>query len=173
MPSNKLSRKEKYYHFKPWYTKGIKISIRTENNLRRLSIRRKDEEIAKQYRKYRNLLTRIKTLAYNLYQSSKLEENKNDKRKIWRTLNDIMRRKQTRGSQIEINSLRDENNLEKTNPVEIANALNKHFNTVGGKMASEVNKNNKKVKDPKEYIKNSPLQSIYLYPIYLYNYQRV
>ena len=65
-PLKKLSRKEKYYHFKPWYTKGIKISISTENNLRRLSVRLKDEEIAKQYRKYRNLLTRIKTLANNV-----------------------------------------------------------------------------------------------------------
>ena len=93
MPRKKLSRKEKKYHFKPWYTKGIKISIRTENILKRRSTKEKNEEAEKRYKKYRNLLTRIKTLAFNLYHTKKIDENKNDKRKVWNTLDEIMRRK--------------------------------------------------------------------------------
>ena len=50
LPLKKLSRKEKKYHFKPWYSKGIKISIRTENILKRLSVREKCEEAAKRYK---------------------------------------------------------------------------------------------------------------------------
>ena len=164
MPLKKMSRKEKKYHFKPWYTKGIKISIRTENILKRLSLRQKEEESTNKYKKYRNTLTRVKTLAYNIYHTNKIEENKEDKRKVWKTLNDIMRRKQSKGSRIEINSLIDHNKKEHTNPLDIANTLNKHFNSVGGKMASTLNPQNKRVKNPIDYIQNSPIQSIYLYP---------
>ena len=164
MPLKKLTRKEKRYHFKPWYTKGIKISIRTENNLKRLSLREASEEATKRYKKYRNTLTRVKTLAYNLYHTYKIDENFHDKRQVWLTLNDIMRRKCSRGKQIEINSLLDENKKEHIKPLEIANTLNDHFNSIGGKMAKKVNPKNKRVKDPLDYINKSPFQSIYLFP---------
>ena len=53
MPLRKLSRKQKALHFKPWYTKGINISIRTENNLKKESLRLKGEDSVKRYKKYR------------------------------------------------------------------------------------------------------------------------
>ena len=144
LPLKKLSRKEKKYHFKPWYSKGIKISIRTENILKRLSVREKCEEAAKRYKTYRNTLTRVKELAYNLYHSNRIDENKEDKKKIWKTLNEIMRRKKSKGKHIEINSIIDENNREHTRPQKIADTLNHHFNSVGGKMAEKVNPRIKK-----------------------------
>ena len=164
MPLKKLSRREKQYHLKPWYTKGIKISIRTENILYRISLRERNEEATNRYKKYRNLLTRVKTLAFNKYHAEKIDENKNDKRKVWNTINDIIRRKKSKGKGIQINSLLDQNNIEHTNPVKMANLLNNHFNSVGGKMANKVNPKKKVVKNPLEYISNSPVQSIYLYP---------
>ena len=112
MPLKKLSRKETRYHFKPWYTKGIKISIRNENSLKRLSSREKDEEVTKRYKQYRNTLTRVKSLAYNIYHTNKIDENIKDKRKVWKSLNDIMRRKLSKGSRIEINNLVDYNKKE-------------------------------------------------------------
>ena len=164
MPRRKLSRKEKRFHFKPWYTKGIKISIRTENILKKVSLRKKNEECVKRYKKYRNILTRVKSLAFDIFHSNKLDENQDDKRKMWKTLNDIMRRKQTKGNRVVINSLLDQNNKEHTKPTDIANILNRHFNSVGGKMANKINPKNRKVKDPLHYIRNSPAQSIFLQP---------
>ena len=103
-------------------------------------------------------------MAFNLYHTKKIDENKNDNRKGWNTLDEIMCTKKSRGNKIEISSLTNENEQESTNPIDMANTLNKHFNAVGGKMASKVNPMNRKVKDPLVYINNSPLQSIYLYP---------
>ena len=164
MPIRKMSRKQKKAHFKPWYTKGIRISIRTEKILRKKHMRKKDELLTTHYKKYRNTLTRIKNLSFDIFHSNIIEENKDDKRKVWTTLNEIMRRKRTKGSMTIINSLIDENKKEHTQPIDIANALNNHFNTVGDKMASKINPKKRKVKNPLDNIKNSPASSIFLNP---------
>ena len=86
MPLRKLSRKQKALHFKPWYTKGINISIRTEKSLKKESLRLKSEDSVKRYKKYRNTLTRVKTLAYDLYHSKKSTITKTIKRKFGKRL---------------------------------------------------------------------------------------
>ena len=96
----------------------------------------------------RNILTRVKSLAFNIFHCNKLDENQDDTRKVLKTLNDIMHRKRTKGIRFVINSLLDQNNKEHTEPTDIANILNRHFNSVDGKMANKINPKNRKVKDP-------------------------
>ena len=52
--------------------------------------------------------------------------------------------------------------MEITDHVEIANNLNEHFNTIGTKMAGEID--DSPTADPTMHINRSPLCSIYLQP---------
>ena len=73
MPYRKLSRKEKKFHQKPWYTQGIKISVTTRDRLHRKSLRTMKEIDSVKYKKYRNLLTRIIAQSKDSYDADIIE----------------------------------------------------------------------------------------------------
>ena len=156
MPIKKLSRKEKSFHQKPWLTKGIQISIKTRNNLKRWSLELKTEETERAYKKYKNLLNRVKKQSFNNYFGQNITKNKNDKRKVWRSLNEIANKKKSANS--EIHSLVDNNNHHLTNPTKIANCLNDHFGTIGKKMASKFKERQNKC--PTSYLNDPPMNSL-------------
>ena len=66
-PIKTLSKKEKKFRSKPWLTRGIITSIRTKNNMFKLAIRNKSKSFSDSFKKYRNLLTRLKDLSKKLY----------------------------------------------------------------------------------------------------------
>ena len=73
MPLRKLSRKEKKLHQKPWYTRGIIISVSTRDRLHRKSLRTMKETDNVKYKKYRNLLTRIIAQSKDIYDADIIE----------------------------------------------------------------------------------------------------
>ena len=162
MPLRKLSRKEKKFHFKPWISKGIKISIKNRDYMYRKSLRTKLTQDVEKYRKYRSILTKVKRLAKNLFFKNKIERFIDDKRKVWQTLNVIMHRKARKKTKI--SSLKDQNTgNELTNSQEIANSLNNYFNSVGQKMADKFEY--VRANDPMSYITTAPESSVYLKPV--------
>ena len=74
MPLKKLSRKQKKYHFQLWLTKGIKVNIDNRDRLHRKWLRTGREDDVKLYKKYRNLLTRIKTIAMDNFHAEDIEK---------------------------------------------------------------------------------------------------
>ena len=83
MPMRKLSRKERKYHQKPWYTKGIKISVNTRDKLHRKSLRTRAINDNRKYKKYRNLLSRIIKISKDFYDAELIEKHEQDKRRVW------------------------------------------------------------------------------------------
>ena len=158
MPLRKLSRKEKKYHQKPWYSKGIKISVNTRDRLHRKSLRTRREDDVRKYKKYRNLLSRIIALARDNYDAEIIEKYEQDKRKVWQQINKMTNRKTRKKTRVEY--LIDSKGQEIYDQTEISNQLNEHFNTIGKKMASKFD--NMTTNDPTMHINRTPLCSIYL-----------
>ena len=157
MPLRKLSRKERKFHQKPWYTKGIKISVNTRDKLHRKSLRTKRITDDKKYKKYRNLLSRIIKISKDLYDAELIEKYEDDKRRVWQQINKMTNRKSRK--KISVDLLIDSKGNELRDKKEIANNLNDHFNTIGSKMASKFE--NSARKDPLRHITRSPLCTMY------------
>ena len=157
MPLRKLSRKERKFHQKPWYTKGIKISVITRDKLHRKSLRTKRITDVKKYKKYRNLLSRIIKISKDFYDAEIIEKYEDDKRRVWQQINKMTNRKSHK--KISVDLLIDAKGNELRDKKEIANNLNDHFNTIGSKMASKFE--NSARKDPLRHITRSPLCTMY------------
>ena len=157
MPLKKLSRKERKFHQKPWYTKGIKISVNTRDRLHRKALRTNRVEDDKKYKKYRNLLSRIIKISRDKYDAELIEKYEQDKRRVWQQINRMTNRKSRKRTTV--NLLINSNGKEIRDQTEISDILNNHFNTIGSKMASKFDKPT--TKDPLRHITRSPLCSIY------------
>ena len=135
MPLKKLSQNKKKMLMKPWITSGIRKSIVVRDKLRKKSIKKKSDEIHELYKYYRNKITHMKRLSFNNYYKEKLQKISGNKRKEWEIVNQITAYKKKKKSEIHV--LKGENDVLLKNESDIANGLNKHFNSVGQKMASK------------------------------------
>ena len=82
---------------KPWLTKGLKVSIRNENRLRARFRKRYSETSEKHFKKYRNILTKLKNKAFNLFYAEKAAASKSNISKTWKIINEIIKRKKNQG----------------------------------------------------------------------------
>ena len=95
---------------------------------------RRNPELWPLYKKLRNEVTEAIRIAMQDHYSSLIEQNKNDPKKMWRTINKVLDRD---SSKVPVTSLNCEGKL-LTNDREIANAFNEHFISVGPKLAEEI-----------------------------------
>ena len=135
MPLKKLSRKEKSLHYKPWLTSGIQKSMKTRDYLQKQSFKLKTEEAEKQYKKYKNFVTRLQNLSYNSFFSNKITKNFKNKKRLWETVGEISKYKKRKN--IDIKRLTN-NGTDITGTEEIVNCLNSHFNSIGHTMADKI-----------------------------------
>ena len=87
---------------KPWFTKGIKISITKKKNLRYKMKEKYSVESERYYKKYRNILANLKTVAFNLYYTEKAAAAQNNISKSWAIVNEIVKRKKSRETNIPV-----------------------------------------------------------------------
>ena len=88
-PLIKEFRKQFKYSLKPWITKGILISIKTQNKLYRKYLKNKSEIKFKIYKMYKNKLTYLKKLSKSNYYQCRLKESGNMS-DTWKTINNIL-----------------------------------------------------------------------------------
>ena len=74
-------------------TKGLKISITNKNRLS-FKLRKKFTLKAEtHFKRYRNILTKLKKKAFNAYYAEKAAASKNNVGKTWAIINEIAKRK--------------------------------------------------------------------------------
>ena len=151
MPHVKLSRKEKRFYQKPWISTALKVSIARKNLLLRLSKRKNNPGITKQYVQYSNMLTKLKRLAESKYYEEKIALYGQNKSKTWQLINEICKRKRKANSNVP-KCVKIDEGKKIDNPKEIAQVLNQHFGLVGQKMADKIGSSCMVTKDPLEYI---------------------
>ena len=75
---------------KPWITPGILCSINRKTKLYKNFVQKKTSESEKKYKEYRNTLTHILRDAKRLYYRSLFHKNKNNGKKTWNILKNLL-----------------------------------------------------------------------------------
>ena len=94
------------------------------------------------FKKYINVLTKIKTISKKRYYETKLEQSKSDLHQIWNTITSVLptnRKNVTPTSPC----LLKINDCSVSAPHDIANYLNDFFSTIGSKLADRIDNSSK------------------------------
>ena len=114
-------------------------SMKQRDRLYKIYKGNKDENINNQYKIYRNkIVTLIIHLKYEYYKNL-IEQNKNSK-KLWQTINNY--NNISKGKSHVIKEVLNENNYSVTDMNKIVEIFNKHYSTIGEKMAHTIRTNN-------------------------------
>ena len=143
---------------KPWLSDGMKNSIKTKNKLFKKSKRSSNPEHEINYKRYRNRLNKVLLDAERTHYNDILNENKNNMKKSWQILKDIINKKKTSKScsRFEINGSYT------TDKNKIADGFNKFFINVGPNLASKIPEDNR---CPTSYMTNLATDNLLLSPV--------
>ena len=119
----------------PWVTPGIKKSINRKNKL--YSKFHKNPTLFNEitYKAYRRNLNSILRQAKRDFYHSQLEQARDDVKKTWSILKDLIGTKGARARAPESLLI---NNISVSDPAQIAHEFNQHFSSIGRKVASAV-----------------------------------
>ena len=129
-PLKTVSRRRAKVLGKPWITKGLRKSIRIKNRLMFSGNEYK-------YKYYSNKILNLTRIRKQLYYQRYFENNLRNIRKTWEGINILIHWKSKKQKRIhKIKHL--ESNGTTSNAAKISNILNKHFASVGHKLASQL-----------------------------------
>ena len=159
-PQRRATRVEKKLKSKPWLTQGLLKSIKLKNKMYTQFLMHPSNYQFDKYKKYRNVLNRAIKGAKRNYYNKIVTEEKHNSEKLYQIMNKICKLKNSKRI-FSTNLLNDKSNVT-TKPEEIACVLNKHFASVGYKMAQDI-------PAPPSHIKMSKpnscnFNSIFLFP---------
>lgn len=119
----------------PWITKGLLNACKKKNTLYREFIKGKTKEAENRYKKYKNKLTHIIRANKKDYYKRLLDDNKNNTKGIWKSLNSIIRNGTSSNNYPKyfIDDGRENYNIE-----DVANSFNKFFVSVGPDLAENI-----------------------------------
>ncbi len=80
----------------PWLTHGLQISIKTKNKLYYTFHKKLTQLKEKRYKKFRNKLNHLLRISEKQHIQQLFEENKNDLRRIWATIKQIINKNRHR-----------------------------------------------------------------------------
>lgn len=120
---------------KPWITKGLIKSIKTKDKLYRMYISKPTPGNKLKYTKYRNYLNLLLRLSKKSHITNNIETNKNNTRKMWQTLNNLLgRNKNSKFPDFFTNS--DGHKISNNN--DIAEKFNSFFTNIGSTLAAKI-----------------------------------
>ena len=134
-PLKQLRRRQIKLQRKPWITKEIYMSIRHKQQIYKSFFLFGNPAFVAYFKKYTNLLTKIKCAAKRLYCKKKTEEGKYNPRTTWQVLREFISTKKNLNLPTFI---RDESNASLNDPKLIAEAFNEHFSDIGDKLAAKI-----------------------------------
>ena len=141
----------------PWITEGLLRSITFKNKMFR-DLRVQGKNINMEYfKKYKNKLTTLLRNAERSYYKNKLELNKNNLAKLWKTLNEVINRKKQEKRSVSFKH----NNTEISDSNAIANHFNKFFVNAPMEIYKKLPQQSK---DPCSYVTQNA-ETIFLKPV--------
>ena len=133
-PLKRVTRKQRRFK-KPWLTKQLLKSIKRKNNLYKKYIRVPSMVNASLYKTYKNKLNHTLRLAKRLYYEKKLQDVKSNTQATWKILNEIINIKK---SKPQVNTVFRSDNLEISDPIEVANRFSCYFSSIGPNLARKI-----------------------------------
>lgn len=140
-PLRFCTQKEIKQRSKPWITPAILKSIKTKQKLYKLVLKHsKNDEYWCNFKKYGNKLTHIIEQSEQLYFKQRVAQTKNNSKKLWQTVNDIIKFKNKDGKKIVKTT--DEHDKIIDKPTEVSNLFNDFFVSIGTKLSNQNSINN-------------------------------
>ena len=124
---------------KPWITKGIRKSIKIKNKLL-------DGGNIKLFKIYRNKISTLTRLSKKIDFHNYFLNNTNNLKRTWEGINDLINRKK-KNSKVTAAMKRPLNQGISHDPIENANILNRHFASIGNRLASDLPSSDKSFRD--------------------------
>lgn len=134
-PLRKLSQRQSKLYQKPWLTRGILNSIKNKTQLHKSHYLFGDILMRNFYKSYCNILKKCIQKSKEKYYHETFNNLKNNTKKIWKTINEIVNIKSKISSSPNLIKV---NGVNITNPKEIANHFNTFFRNVGPDLAKEI-----------------------------------
>ena len=97
-PLRQRTKQQRKQQLKPWISNGILKSISTKNSLYKKFIKTKDNFWFQRYKIYKNKLNHVIRLSKKLYHLSYFETYKNNSKKIWQGINDLLHKNKAKNS---------------------------------------------------------------------------
>ena len=144
-----------YRNRKPWLSEQLKKAIKIKNNLFRKHKKSNDPQIESIYKRFRNKLNGMLARAERNHYSNLLEENKNNMKKSWSILKEVINKKKSVSSSSRF-IINDKVISEK---LEISNGFNNFFVNIGPSLASKIPKDNR---HPMVFMRNRIVNSFVL-----------
>ena len=129
-PLRTLSKRKSKQLAKPWITKGLRKAIKIKNELFYSGDRER-------YKLYRNKVLLLSRISKRNYYHTYFELNINNIKKTWQGINILLNRKKKSDKVITSLKCLNDNSIT-SDPREIPDILNKHFASIGHKLASKI-----------------------------------
>ena len=126
--------KKQYRNRLPWLTTGLKESIKRKNKLSQLSLRHPTVYNVTQYKRYRNMVTKLLKQQEKEYYQSQIVDNKNNLRKTWMIIKKVINQNRINKNPGKFHL----NNGTTSDPSTIASAFNNYFVNIGPTLASKI-----------------------------------
>lgn len=142
---------------KEWITSGLVKSINTKTKMYKNLLKQPHDIILqRQYKTYKNTLTKLIKKTKHKYYKSLIDQNQGSSKRLWDVVNTICQKSDTK---VVINKIKLENGSIAENKKDISNAFNKHYCNLGETYAQ-------KITQPIDFIENyNTLENtMYLYP---------
>lgn len=131
IPVKQLSKREQKFLSKPWITSALRKSIYVKNNLYKKFIKTRSTYIQSKFKLYRNKLNHLLKISKKEYYNNYFFDNINDCKRIWKGVKQIVNYKPpTSAKHIKLRV----NDREIVTPVEVANAFNTYFSSIGNNL---------------------------------------
>ncbi len=154
-PLKKLKPKELKLFNKPWLTKGILKSVKNKASMYKTFFLFGDLRMRSFYKRYSNLLIRIKEKSKKLYYEKKFDQIKGNIKNTWKAINSIVNIKKTKKQSL--SSIKVNNEII-SDPKLMANQFNDFFRNVGPNLAKNIPNSNKSFQD---FLSN-PIQETFI-----------
>jgi len=159
IPLRKCKNDRKKNPLLPWVTGGLLTSINKKNNLYRKYKIKPTYTNFNAYKLYRNKLHSLIRKAKRQYYEIKFNQSKNDIKRTWRTINDVLKRKNKKHTQTQF---KIESGEIVTDPQLISNHFNNFFVNIGPKLAANIENGDKEYHC---YLSNPLQNSMFMSPI--------
>ena len=123
----------------PWITKGLSNSLKKQKRMYKDQLHSTNTELATKYKKYRNTLKRVLRFSRLQYFNRKCECYKNNSKKLWQLINQIISKTKPKNHTIECLKI---DNLKRYSPDEITKGFCDHFANVGKNYAENLSPSN-------------------------------
>ena len=122
----------------PWFTPGLKTSLKRKKALYKKSL--KQPSLTQHYRNYRNLYNKVVRRAKQMYYSKSLSEAQKDMKKTWSILKEIILKSKPNQPGVEKLNLTQTDSFRLTlnDPLLIAEHLNNYFSSTGSRISSSI-----------------------------------